>query len=122
MGLAHLFFSWNIIGTPIHAEVGTCLFEVEGDISFDTLFSDIEYPIVVADTGIIAGLTTDCHLFTPRAKLVMEVDGFQNGFTNNLLMSDGEFSEYRQTFICSPLILHRATDGDVFIAVAPILW
>ena len=54
MCLYHLLVSWNNIEFSILTEMCSCLLEVERNISIDTLFSDIEYPIIVADTGIIA--------------------------------------------------------------------
>lgn len=36
-------------------------------------------------------------------------------------MTDRQFAIYRQPLVHSPLVFHRAADGDVFIAVAPIL-
>ena len=36
-------------------------------------------------------------------------------------MADGQVSEDGQSLICAPLVLYRAADGHVFIAVAPVL-
>ena len=37
-------------------------------------------------------------------------------------MADGQVSEDGQSLICAPLVLYRAADGHVFIAVAPVSW
>ena len=41
--------------------------------------------------------------------------------TDDGLMTDGQLAVEWQTFVNSPLVLHRATDGDVFVAVSPII-
>ena len=37
-------------------------------------------------------------------------------------MANGEFTVKWQTLVYSPLVLHRTADGDVFIAIAPVIW
>lgn len=76
MCLRHLQVSWYVIQSSIFSEVCSRLFEVERNIGFDALLSDAKHPFVIADTGILARLTTDCYLLTPRAKSDMEIDGF----------------------------------------------
>lgn len=135
MCLRHLLVSRNIIESAILTEMCSCLLEVERDIGVYTLFSDIEHPIIVADTGIIARLTADCYLLTPlsipvnrgngvsqRGKQSMEVYRTKQRLTYNLLMSYRQFKKYRQTLICTFLVLHRAANGDVFVTISPILW
>ena len=67
--LRHLLVSRNIIEFTILTEMCSCLLEVEKYIGTDTLFSDIEHPIVVADTGIIAGFTATGDTFYVRGVL-----------------------------------------------------
>ena len=77
MCLRHLLVSRNIIESAILTEMCSCLLEVERDIGIDTLLSDAKHPFVIADTGILARLATDCHLLTPRSKSVVEINGLQ---------------------------------------------
>ena len=37
-------------------------------------------------------------------------------------MTNRQFTKDGQSLVCTTLILHRAADGDIFIAIAPILW
>jgi hypothetical protein len=37
-------------------------------------------------------------------------------------MANGQFTVKWQTLVCSPLILDRTADSDVFIAIAPVSW
>ena len=85
------------------------------------MITDAEYPIIFADTGITAKLATNGYLIAPRAKSIVEVVGLQQRFTNDGLVPDRQLTEQWQTLIRATLVLLRAADGDVFVAVAPIL-
>jgi hypothetical protein len=52
----------------------------------------------------------------------MEIYRAKQRFTDNLLVTDGQFSEDRKTFICAPLVFHRTTDSHILVPIAPILW
>ena len=52
----------------------------------------------------------------------MEIYRAKQRLTYNLLVSYGQFLEDWQTLICASLVLHRAADGHILIAVTPILW
>ena len=52
----------------------------------------------------------------------MEIYRAKQRLTYNLLVSYRQFLEDWQTLICASLVLHRAADGHILIAVTPILW
>ena len=94
---------------------------MEGYTCGDALLSDMEHPVVVADAGVIARFATYRHLFAPGAQLTVEINVFEQWFTDDLLMADWELAEEWQPLIRTPLVFHRATDGDVFVAFAPVV-
>ena len=120
MCLRHLKFSWYVVETSILAEMRPRLLEVKGHIGRHALLTDAKHPCVVADTSVTPGLATDSHLFTPRAEFPPEINGLQQRFADNGLVADGQVSKDRQAFIRTPLVLHRAADGDVFVSVERI--
>ena len=77
MCLLHLLVSWDIVQTAILAEVGTRLFKVERHVGCDALLTDAKHPGIITDTGLRARLTTNSHLFTPRAKIIMKDNALQ---------------------------------------------
>ena len=132
-GLLHLLVSRNAEGSPILAEQGTCLLEMEGDIGINALLTNVKYPIVITDASIAARFSTNCHLFTPlsipvhrgsgvsqRGKHSMKIYRAKQRLTYNFFVTNGQLTEYWQSLICASLILHRAADGDILIAIAPI--
>ena len=50
----------------------------------------------------------------------MKIYRAKQWLTYNLLMSYWQFEEHRQSLISAPLILHRAADSDILIAIAPV--
>ena len=121
MCLAHLLVTGNLIKSAILAECSSGLLEVERHIGLDALFSDVEHPVIVTNTGIVSRLAAYGYLLDTGAKFIMEVDGFQQRLTYNFLVPYGQFLEDWKTLICASLVLHRATDGHVLVAHSPIL-
>ena len=119
--LLHLVVTRDIVKTTILAKVRTCLLEVEGNIGCDALLTDAENPVIITDAGIVSRFASDCYLFTPTAEISLEVNVLQQRFANDCFVENRQLTEDWQTFICSPLVLHRTADGDVFVTIAPIL-
>ena len=121
MRLLHLQLSRDVIQTTILAEMRSRLFEMEPHVGSNTLLSNTKHPIIIADTGIMALLTTYRHLVAPTTETITEVNAFQQRFADDGLMLDGKLAVEWQPFVNSPLVLHRAADGDMLVAIAPVL-
>ena len=119
--LLHLQAARDAKETAILAERGSRLFEIEWNIGGDALAADVEHPIVITDAGITARFPAYRHLLNPRAKAAKEVNVFQQRFTDDGLVLQRQFAEYRQSLIHSPLVLHCAGDSHVIVARTPIL-
>ena len=65
MCLAHLLVTGNMVKTAFFEERGSGLLEVEWHIGLDALFTDVQHPVIVTDTGITSRLATDGDLLTP---------------------------------------------------------
>jgi len=103
--LLHLVVTRDIVKTAILAKVRTCLLEVEGNIGCDALLTDAENPVII----------------TATAEISLEVNALQQRFANDCFVENRQLTEDWQTFICSPLVFHRAADSNVFVTIAPIL-
>ena len=76
-GLAHLQPSFDLIEVTILAEAGSCLLEEEGNISFNALSSDVQYPFIVAFSGLITAFPAADYQFDPVVQLPVKVYGCQ---------------------------------------------
>lgn len=134
-GLCHLLISWYDIQSAVLLKMCASLLEVERDTGLDTLFTDVEYPVIVTDTGLASRLAADSHLLaslgipahrgsgiSQRGKHSMKIYRAKQRLTYNLLMPYGQLKEDGQTLICATLVLHGAADGHILIAFAPVLW
>ena len=89
----------------------------------ETLSARIENPFIVAKAGIRSGFSAAGDLFDLTAELLqiwLYADAFQHRLMNDASMPDGEIQKYRKTKVSLDLILARAADMDVRIAVTPV--
>ena len=122
MRLCHLQAAWDVVHATVFSETSARLLEMERHVGRDALLSDAKHPIIVADTGFGPRLASDRNLLTPGAKQTMEMDGSEQRLADDRLVQDGQFAEKRKALVGASLVLHRATDGDMFVAIAPVIW
>ena len=121
MGLAQLVLPLNAIGPAILHEVGAGLVKPEGHPPLHALPPEVEHPIVVARTRIHARLAPDRDLLDRRIKIRQEVYPLEQGSRRDDLMLDGGGEENGQTIIRHRLVLDRASNQHIVVAIAPII-
>ena len=131
MCLTHLLITGYMVNSAILAERGSGLLEVEWHIGLDALFTDVEHPLIVTDTGISSRLATDSDLLTPlsipvhrgsgvsqRGKHSMKIYRAKQRLTYNFLVTDGEVERGRLRHDIGVLLKLRIAPEHIAVLAA----
>ena len=102
-------------------EVGSGLMETERNVGVDALLPEVQHPTVVARAGAGARFSANGDLLDAVVQIRSDVDGANERRYDDAFVLDRQRLKDGQPIVGHLLVLHRAADDDVVVAVAPIL-
>lgn len=100
--------------------MGAGLLEMKRHPRRDALFPELLDPRKVAEPGVISRFSARYHFLNGRGQIQREIHPLEKRLTDNEFVPNRGRQKKRQTLLRPLLILGRAADMDVFIAVSPI--
>ena len=113
--------SRNVVEPAVLSEIRAGLLEMEGNARALALPANIQNPLIIADSGVFAGFPSDRDAPNGRGKIGRKINGREQRLTDDFLMCDGSLFKNWESHLCHFVVFHRTADGDVVIAIPPIL-